>query len=116
MSIENRIRIENPKFAKLRKSEILNTCIWSPSLILRGQIDLSRDEQLHNEMPISIEKSTETSVKIELRLNVNVKLNCPDFDYDWFPFDKQECSVILFTNDPETKLNGVIGQVQPSVV
>ena len=109
---EDRIRIKNPKFNHIRKPRTFSTCIWSPSLTFRGQVALTQVENVNNDLDILIANIANFSVQIEMRLQVKVKINCPHFDFHWFPLDQEFCSVVLFSRDTSVRLEGEIHEVK----
>ena len=107
---DDRIRMD-PKFTQRRKSRDFGTCIWSPSLTFRGQVSLSHVSNVNNDMEIRIENIGNASIRINFKLHVKVKINCPYFEFRWFPFDRQFCSVVLYSTDTDVDLNGVLDDV-----
>ena len=102
---DDRIRMD-PKFTQRRKSRGFGTCIWSPSLTFRGQVSLSHVSNVNNDMEIRIENIGNASIRINFKLHVKVKINCPYFEFRWFPFDRQFCSVVLYSTDTDVDFNG----------
>ena len=104
---DDRIRMD-PNFNQLRKLRTFATCIWSPHVMFRGQVSLSHVDNAVKDTDILIENIANTSIQIDFSLHVIVKINCPYFDFVWFPFDRQFCSVILGTRDTNVVLDGEV--------
>ena len=80
--------------APKRSREFLSNCIWSPNIDFRGQISIDYDTAENLDLSLSLKKM-EGYTKMDSRTRIKVTVNCPYFDFQQFPFDKQSCSLLM---------------------
>ena len=108
--IETRIRMK-PEFHTLRKPRTFSNCIWSPTLLFLGQVQVAEVNYIYNNLEVAMINVGNDSISIQTRFQVQVKVNCPDFEFHWFPLDQQVCSVVLFSASPGSTLDGLVDVV-----
>ena len=114
---DNRIQMKPglKQIGKSNKSKSFFNCIWAPNLFFFGMISSSHtDRSVPNQQDIIMENIDNTSIRITYNFHLQVKIICPEFDFHWFPFDRQFCSIILrrFKRDSDVELNGQVDFAQ----
>ena len=107
---EDRIRM-NPELDYVVKPKSFLTCIRAPGSHFYGMVDLTHVEELGRTIEIFVENIGNTSIRINYMSRVQAKINCPEFQFHWFPFDQQFCSIVLMLMTPkpdDATLNGQI--------
>ena len=105
--IETRIRMK-PEFNSLRKPRTFSNCIWFPTLFFTGQIDSNEVNYINNNLDVSLLNKGNDSLSIYTWFHIQVKINCPDFEFHWFPLDQQVCAVVLHSVLGDTTLYGKV--------
>ena len=105
--IETRIRMK-PEFNSLRKPRTFSNCIWTPTLFFTGQIDFHALNYIYNNLEVSLWNEGNDSLSIKTWFHMQVKINCPDFEFHWFPLDTQVCAVVLHTVLGDATLYGKV--------
>ena len=104
------IRIQmKPEFNSLRKPRTFLNAVWSPTLKFIGQVDSSEVNTVNNNLDVLIRNEGNDSIWIETRFLLQVKINCPDFEFHWFPLDQQICAIVLYSEKPDSSLVGEVG-------
>ena len=81
--------------------------MWTPDVVFKNQVSLDGDaDAIKNESDAVVEilildcsETTELSCKdekkIRFRRTISLAVNCPDMQFNDFPFDTQNCDIIL---------------------
>ena len=81
--------------------------MWTPDVVFKNQVSLDGDaDAIKNESDAVVEilildcsETTEPSCKdekkIRFRRTISLAVNCPDMQFNDFPFDTQNCDIIL---------------------
>ena len=104
---ETRIRMK-PEFNSLRKPRSFFSSIWSPTLTFKGQVDFNRVDFASKNYDILLENEGNETIWITTWFLARVKINCPDFEFHWFPLDQQICAVVLYPRIPDSTIDGQV--------
>ena len=90
---EPRIRINGTSPYVLRENTFARECIWSPKVMFSGQLAFDTDHM--GTQQAFVLTNRKDRVLVDYSFNARSLISCPRFNFDKYPFDHQECSVIL---------------------